>query len=110
MSVLSPNLTHELTCLGENIKLARKRRKITLEDMAIRTESSVSTLSRLESGESKVALGTLLKVLEVLGLLKGISDFLSPGSDSAQTLEEVRNIRLGKMNQKKKFESSELDF
>ena len=69
-SIQTPSilLNQELLQLGSNIKLARKRRKITLEDMAQRTSSSVSTISRLESGDPKVALETFLRALEVLGL------------------------------------------
>jgi transcriptional regulator with XRE-family HTH domain len=104
-------LNQELIQLASNVKLARKRRKITLLDMAQRTSSSVATISRLEAGDPKVALETFLRALEVLGLLKGLSEFISPEADTAQVLEEVRQMRMGNRNTKGKiFKPNELDF
>lgn len=57
-----------LSRLGEQIKLARLRRKISLRSMAERVGIAVSTLSNIESGSPSVALGNYLLVLSVLGL------------------------------------------
>ncbi len=57
-----------LSRLGEQIKLARLRRKISLRSMAERAGIAVSTLSNIESGSPSVALGNYLLVLSVLGL------------------------------------------
>jgi hypothetical protein len=52
-----------------------------------------------------------LRALEVLGLLKGLSEFISPEADTAQVLEEVRQMRMGNRNTKGKiFKPNELDF
>ena len=54
--------------MGENIKLARKRRKLTAIQVAERAGISRSTLNLIEKGESSVAMGAYFNVLRVLGL------------------------------------------
>jgi len=54
--------------LGERLRLARKRRKITAVLMAQRVGVSRDTLNRVEKGDPVVSLGTYLRVLRVLGL------------------------------------------
>lgn len=108
---LSLDVKNELAKFSLNIKLARKRRKFTLEDMSKRTGVSVATLVRLESGDNTVAVGTVMQVLDILGLLNGISKVIAPENDLQQVIDEVRNIRLKKNNfQKKKFNKEELNF
>ena len=54
--------------LGENLKLARLRRKYTAEMVAERAGISRTTLWNLEKGKSVTSIATLLKVLSVYGL------------------------------------------
>lgn len=71
-AVLLPKLRKILTEMGENIKLARLRRKLTTEQISERAGISRSTLWQVEKGEPSVSLGIYLKVLFVLGLEKDI--------------------------------------
>lgn len=64
--------------MGENITLARKRRKLTMIQVAERADISRSTLHLIESGTSSVAMGAYFNVLRVLGLQ---NDFLKLASD-----------------------------
>jgi transcriptional regulator with XRE-family HTH domain len=57
-----------LTTLGENIKLARLRRKLSIRSMAERAGIATSTLGNIEAGSSSVSLGSYLQVLSVLRL------------------------------------------
>lgn len=57
-----------LTSLGERLRLARLRRKLGISVTCQRTGISRMTLYRIESGSSAVALGTLARLLAVLGL------------------------------------------
>ena len=57
-----------LTTLGENIKLARLRRKLSIRSMAERAGIATSTLSNIEDGSPSVSLGSYLQVLSVLRL------------------------------------------
>ena len=64
--------------MGENIKLARKRRKITTTQLAERADISRSTLYLIEKGNEGVAMGAYFNVLRVLGLQE---DFLKLAAD-----------------------------
>ncbi|HRZ97785.1 MAG TPA: helix-turn-helix transcriptional regulator [Paludibacter sp.] len=57
-----------LTTLGENIKLARLRRKLSIRSMAERAGIATSTLGNIEDGSASVSLGSYLQVLSVLRL------------------------------------------
>ncbi|MDO9152377.1 MAG: helix-turn-helix transcriptional regulator [Paludibacter sp.] len=57
-----------LTTLGENIKLARLRRKLSIRSMAERAGIATSTLGNIENGSPSVSLGSYLQVLSILRL------------------------------------------
>ena len=71
-TVLLPKLTKILEGMGENIKLARLRRKLTTEQVAERAGISRSTLWQGEKGLASVSLGTYAQILFVLGLEKDL--------------------------------------
>jgi transcriptional regulator with XRE-family HTH domain len=75
---LFPKHQKILEQLGENIKLARKRRKLTATQAAERAGIARNTLYLLEKGTSSVSIGALFNVLRVLGLHE---DFLKLGAD-----------------------------
>ena len=62
-----------LAQLGENIKLARRRRKISTQQLAERAGLSRATLWQIEKGAPSVAMGAYFMVLHTLGLER---DFL----------------------------------
>lgn len=90
--------------------MARKRRKITLKEMSERTGVSISTLSRLESGDRSVSLRTLLQVLSVLGLVAGFAELTNPDNDLEQVIREVRDMRRGRASKKQRFNPDDLEF
>jgi len=71
-TILLPKLTKILEEMGENIKLARLRRKLTAEQVAERAGISRSTLWQVEKGLPSVSMGTYAQVLFVLGLEKDL--------------------------------------
>lgn len=76
--VIFPKYNLLLEKMGENIKLARKRRKLTTIQVAERANISRSTLYLIESGNPSVAMGGYFNVLRVLGLQ---DDFLKLAAD-----------------------------
>ena len=70
--VLLPSLRKRLTALGENIRLARLRRKFSMELVAERAGISRSTLYAIEQGDPAVAVGSYASVLQCLGLENGL--------------------------------------
>lgn len=76
--ILLPKHSALLQQMGENIKLARKRRKLTTMQVAERAGIARSTLYLVEKGDSSVAMGAYFNVLRVLGLQ---NDFLKLAAD-----------------------------
>lgn len=71
ISVL-PSVSKILTEFGENIKLARLRRKLSAEQVAERANISRPTLLSIEKGMPGVAIGSYAQVLFVLNLEKDL--------------------------------------
>ena len=65
---LYPAQKRILTALGERLRLARLRRKLAVDIACQRAGISRMTLFRAEAGSPAIALGTLLRILSVLGL------------------------------------------
>ena len=57
-----------LTDFGERIKLARLRRHISAETLAVRSNISRMTLHRAEKGSPAISLGTYFRILTALHL------------------------------------------
>jgi transcriptional regulator with XRE-family HTH domain len=76
--VLFPKHQKILEKVGENIKLARKRRDLTTIQVSERAGIDRSTLVRVEKGDGRVSLGAYFNVLRVLGLQ---DDFLRIATD-----------------------------
>jgi transcriptional regulator with XRE-family HTH domain len=70
--IVFPQHQKMLEQLGENIKLARKRRKLTTVQVAERAGIGRNTLYLLEKGSASVSLGALFNVLRVLNLHEDI--------------------------------------
>lgn len=75
---LFPKHQKILEQVGENIKLARKRRKLTTTQVAERADIVRSTLYLIEKGDASVGIGAYFNVLRVLGLQ---DDFLKLAAD-----------------------------
>lgn len=75
--LLLPTAQKIITQLGEDIKLARLRRKLSAEQVAERANISRSTLWQIEKGTPSVAMGAYLQVLFVLGLEKNMLNLAS---------------------------------
>ena len=76
--ILFPKHQKILDQLGENIKLARKRRGLTTIQVSERTGIDRTTLIRIEKGNPGVSMGAYFNVLRVLGLQ---DDFLKIATD-----------------------------
>ncbi|MEJ0107083.1 MAG: helix-turn-helix transcriptional regulator [Bacteroidota bacterium] len=69
---LIPSVSKILTTFGENIKLARLRRRLSAEQVAERANISRPTLLSIEKGSPGVAIGSYIQVLFVLNLEKDL--------------------------------------
>ena len=77
--------------LGQDIRNARRRRRIPVAVLAERASISRMTLHKLEKGDSGVALGTFASVLFALGMGDRLSDLADVRHDAVGLeLEEER--------------------
>ena len=81
-----------LEALGANIKTARLKRRISVQDFAQRTGVSASTVARLEKGDGGVSIGTLAMACLVLGEIDRIRDFLDAGTDDTGLLLDRESL------------------
>jgi len=71
--VVSPIRQETLSILGENILLARKRRKLTQQMVAERADTTRLTVANIEKGNPSVAIGHYINVLAVLNQDKDLA-------------------------------------
>ncbi len=100
--VLLPKAKKILSEVGENMRLARLRRKLSSEQVSQRANISRPTLLSIEKGTAGVGIGSYLQVLIVLGLEK---DFLTLAKDDVlgrklQDANLVSKERAPKKNKK----------
>jgi transcriptional regulator with XRE-family HTH domain/DNA-binding transcriptional MerR regulator len=65
---LLPATQEHLRSLGDRLRLARLRRRLTAKDVAQRAGMSPMTLRSLERGSAAVTIGACLAVMQVLGI------------------------------------------
>jgi transcriptional regulator with XRE-family HTH domain len=61
-----------LQALGERLRLARRRRQMTAQQVAMAAGITRVTLRRVEAGEPGVLMGTYLRVMSALGLAQDL--------------------------------------
>lgn len=66
--MLSPEMQRRLRQIGNNLQLARKRRRKTVSQAAEMMGTSVSSVRRMEAGDPSVKIETYLAALEVYQL------------------------------------------
>lgn len=77
--------------LGQDIRDARRRRRIPMELMSERAFISRMTLAKVEKGDPSVALGIYAAVLFVLGLTSRLGDLADANNDQiGRSLEQER--------------------
>lgn len=90
-SALPIPVARALRKLGQDLRDARRRRRIPVAVMAERASISRTTLGKVEKGDPGVSLGTYATVLFVLGLAERLSDLAEAGKDAVGlALEDER--------------------
>lgn len=70
-----------LAKLGEDIAVARKKRRISTVSMAERAFISRGTLYKVEKGDPSVSMGIYVTVLSILGLIEGLGNLADRSTD-----------------------------
>lgn len=68
--------------LGQDLRDARKRRRIPMQLAAERASISRATLSKIEKGDEGVSLGAYAKILFVLGMIERLIELADPKFDT----------------------------
>ncbi|MEK6719410.1 MAG: helix-turn-helix transcriptional regulator [Chloroflexota bacterium] len=89
---LFPKTQRQAGALGERLKAARLRRRMSAADMAARALVSRPTIRRLEAGALTVSAAVLVRVLEVLALEDDI-DRIAEQDDLGHRLVDARSPR-----------------
>jgi len=83
-----------LNRLGRNIRTARLRRKLSMEELAERVGISRYVLADIEKGKPTTAIAAYLGALWVLGLLRDMREVADPDLDEeGKILERARSPR-----------------
>jgi transcriptional regulator with XRE-family HTH domain len=86
--IVFPQEQRLLSQLGERLKLARMRRKLSNAVVAQRAGISRSSLYKVEAGDPGATLGTYLRVMAVLGL-EGDIDALAADDKVGRKLQDL---------------------
>ena len=85
-------LTQQLQLLGERIMLARKRRHLSMLDIADRASVTRLTVSKVEHGDPTVSLGLYARVLFALHLENDLS-LLAADDALGRQLQDAELLR-----------------
>ena len=89
---IPPKIQQTLSIIGERIQSARKKRRLTMNDMASRMFITRKTLSRIEKGEGSVSLSVFAQALWVLGMDDQLLTLADPAKDSAGLFLERQRL------------------
>ena len=84
------NKPAQLELVGRKIRQLRRQRKLTQVELAEKIGIHQSDLSRMEQGEYKVGLDTLLKILGTFDL--SIGDFFEENERNDSVVNKLRNL------------------
>lgn len=93
--LLTPSLKETLSIMGEQIKLARLRRNLTMTLVCERAHISRPTLAKVENGAGDVAIGTYARVLKALGGMEEDLLLIAKDDVTGRTFQDL-NLKVGK--------------
>jgi len=89
VSPLLPSTDERLRQLGERLRLARLRRRLSAKHVAERAGMAPMTLRSVERGGAGVTMGAYLAVMQVLGVEKDL-DLLAQADPMGRALQDAR--------------------
>ncbi len=90
---IPPAAEQALRSLGENLAIARVRRRESQRTWATRLGVSVPTLIRMERGDPGVGAGIYVTALWLIGTVQRLPDLAAPGEDRGALESDVREAR-----------------
>lgn len=90
--------------IGERITLARKRRRLTVRELASKAGISYDTARAVEAGSLQTGLGAYLALLWAMGLESEIRGFVDPERD-----EEGKHLEIARLPARVRHRKENLD-
>jgi transcriptional regulator with XRE-family HTH domain len=87
---IPPAAAQALRTLGENLAIARTRRRESQRAWARRLGVSVPTLIRMERGDPGVGAGIYATALWLMGTVNGLAELAAPAADRGALESDVR--------------------
>lgn len=91
-AIVFPPQQQALAQLGENIQLARKRRKLTQTQISERTGLSRVTVRKIERGDPGVSIGHYIAVLAVLRLDQDLTN-VAQDDELGRKLQDIELLK-----------------
>jgi transcriptional regulator with XRE-family HTH domain len=91
--ILPAAVARALKDLGENLALARQRRKESQRAWASRLSVSVPTLIRMEKGDPSVGMGVYATALWLMGRHAALSEAAAPAQDLNALEQDIEAVR-----------------
>ena len=94
MKKSSPSISvrRSLEKLGQEIRLARLRRDLTMQLVSERSKISLTTLDKIEKGNPDVSMGNYASVLFALNLGTPLAEVIDPSKDSVGLLLDLDKL------------------
>lgn len=89
---LPPKLRRALVKLGQDISLARKKRRLTVQMMTERLGVAKPTYLKIEKGDPTVSMAGYAMALFSLGLADGLGMLADPGHDDQGLLLDAERL------------------
>ena len=90
--------------IGERLTLARKRRRLTVRELASKAGISYDTVRAVEAGNLQTGLGAYLAMLWAMGLESEFQAFVDPERD-----DEGKQLELTRLPQRVRHRKERLD-
>lgn len=93
VDTIPPSVLAHLRRLGEDLAIARKRRREPLKSWAQRIGVSEPTLMRMEKGDPSVSMGVYATALWMVGRSQALAELAAPEHDRGALEDVVRAAR-----------------
>ena len=87
-----PQIARALSFIGNNIRNARKKRRMSLEYVARNGDISIDSIKRLEAGDPQTTIRTLVSVFTALGSIRKFEEIMDISGDDKGLLSERLEI------------------
>jgi transcriptional regulator with XRE-family HTH domain len=94
IAALPIKLKSDLCLLGQRLKLARKKRKMTIKGLSQDLGFSSFIISKIENGEPSIPFAKIIKLLTYLNLNSQLNEFLQTTMESDDKFSLIEKKRL----------------